>query len=660
MPGRIRQEDVEVVRERADIVKVVSGYLQLKKTGRDSLSGLCPFHPEKTPSFSVSPAKQVFFCFGCGEGGNVFRFLEKIENLTFPEAVERLAREVGIAVRYEGESRTDRHTAGRKELLHRANAEAGHLYHRMLLEGREAADARAYLDARGISKESVERFGVGYAPLYSDFLLRRLSRSYAPDVLVDAGLVTKSSDRLRDRFRGRVMFPIHDVASNAVGFGARRLAATAPDDGGATAAHPAPQEGAKYLNSPETAVYHKGSLLYNLNRAKVDIGKDERAFLVEGYTDVIAMDQAGIRTAVATCGTAMGEDHFRLLSKFTERVILAFDSDDAGARAAERAYAFLERYPVDLSVLILPSGEDPADFVLSRGSKAAQALGELVDQAVPLVEYMIVRALMGRPMATVEDRARAVRAGLHVVIGLEDPVRRENYARLVASRTGERETAVRLELEGMVAQASASQAMAPPGSRRPTITGTDAHGEDAAGAGTSVLGMSRPGQRVPPQQKVEREALKLLVQSPGLCPAGARTMEVERFATPTYRKVYEFLQEGAGGASANGDAARASSLVARAQERGEQFGRVVAALAIEPSEAGGEPTPEYAQAVFLRLEEFWLSRQIDELKRDLERLNPMKVRQEYEALFERLIALTATWRDVRVRAEAVGAGGGGR
>jgi DNA primase len=407
-------------------------------------------------------------------------------------------------------------------------------------------------------------------------------------------------------------------------------------------------------------VYHKGNLLYNLNRAKVDIGTEERAFLVEGYTDVIAMDQAGIRTAVATCGTAMGEDHLRLLSKFTERVILAFDSDDAGARAAERAYAFHERYPVDLSVLILPSGEDPADFVLSRGDRAAEAVGQLVDQAVPLVEYMIVRALMGRPMGTVEERARAVRAGLEVVTGLEDPVRRENYARLVASRTGERETAVRLELQAMVrAQAAAGgQGFAPPGGRRPSSRGVE-QGEDSAGPGTSVLGMTKPGQRVPPQQKVEREALKLLVQSPGLCPADARTLEVERFATPTYRKVYEFLREAGDGASTNGDAARASTLVARAQDRGDQFGRVVAALAIEPSEARGEPTREYAEAVFLRLEEFWLSRQIDELKRDLERLNPMKVRQEYEALFERLIALTANWRDVRERAEAVGAGGGG-
>ncbi len=422
------------------------------------------------------------------------------------------------------------------------------------------------------------------------------------------------------------------------------------------------------MNSPETAVYRKGNLLYNLHRAKTDIDRDGRAFLVEGYTDVIAMDQAGVRTAVATCGTAMGEEHLRALSRFTQRVVLAFDSDEAGARAAERAYAFHERYAVDVSVLILPSGQDPADFVAANGDRAAEALGELVDRAVPLVEYMIERTLSGMPLASVEDRARAVRAGLGVVAGLEDPVRRENYARLVASRTGERDTAIRLELEAMLrAREAGGDRAGTAGRGTPPPPSQAAEDEPLA---TSVLGIARPGHRVSPQQRVEREALKLLVQAPDLCPPEARVMEAERFATPTYRKVFEFLLETDTAPAPNGHAeppvrserferSDASTLVARAQDRGDQFGRVVASLAVEPSAAGGDPTREYAQAVFLRLEEFWLSRQIEELKRNLERLNPMKVRQEYEALFERLIALTASWRDVRERAEAVGAAGAG-
>src|SRR6266571_3971476 len=342
--GRIRQEDIEAVRERTDIVQVIGAHLQLRKAGRDSLVGLCPFHQEKTPSLSVSPSKQVYYCFGCGEGGNVFRFLQKVENLSFTEAVERLAAQAGVSLRYEGESKADRRQAGRRQVLHKAVADAGLLYQQMLGVGREAAEARAYLADRGITGESLERFGVGFAPGYSDFLLRRLTTRYSAEILVTAGLVSKDADgNLRDRFRGRVMFPIHDVSGQAVGFGARLLAGSK-----------APQNAPKYVNSPESSLYHKGNLLYNLNRAKADITRTGRAILVEGYTDVIGLYQAGVHEALATCGTALGEEHLRLLSRFTERVVLAFDSDEAGARAADRAFQFHERYPVDVSVLILP------------------------------------------------------------------------------------------------------------------------------------------------------------------------------------------------------------------------------------------------------------------------------------------------------------------
>jgi len=292
LAGSIRQEDVLAVRERTDIVKVISGHLQLKKSGRDSMTGLCPFHPEKTPSFHVSPSKQLYHCFGCHEGGDVIRFLEKVENLSFPEAVERLAQQPGITLRYEGDTEGRKREVGRRQAVHRALDEAAGLYHWMLLDGREAAEARRYLQERGIGAQSIERFAIGYAPGYPDHLLRHLSKTYSPELLVEAGLVTQDpAGAMRDRFRGRVMFPIHDVSGNAVGFGGRLLAGDR-----------APVNAPKYLNSPETTVYHKGSLLYNLSRAKADITSTGRAFMVEGYTDVIALDQAGIRSAVATCG----------------------------------------------------------------------------------------------------------------------------------------------------------------------------------------------------------------------------------------------------------------------------------------------------------------------------------------------------------------------
>ena len=611
MPGRIRQEDVEAVRERADIVKVVSAYLQLKKNGRDSMQGLCPFHPEKTASFSVSPSKQVYHCFGCGEGGNVFRFIEKIENLSFPEAVERLAKETGVTLRYEGESEASRRASGRREVLHRANQEAGRLYQRMLIDGREAGDARRYLEERKIAQQSVERFGVGYAPAYADFLLRRMSKAYSPEILVEAGLVTRDGrGDLRDRFRGRVMFPIHDIRGSAVGFGGRLLQ---------TPGRPA-QEAAKYINTAESPVYHKGSLLYNLHRARVDIAKTG-AYVVEGYTDVIALDACGIGAAVATCGTALGEDHLRLLSRFTDRIVLAFDSDEAGARAAERAYAFHQDFAVQLFVLVLPAGEDPADFVAARGDQAAEAFGELASTAIPLVEYIIERSVAGRDLSTDQARLEAVQAGLAYVEPLENPMLRAHYAGLLAQRAGVAGRHVLEQLDRMVADRGAG-----PRARA---------GATANGMKATTGRESGAGPRRSPRDRVEREALRLLIQAPLVCPVSALDLDPERFAAPSNRRVIDFLRDVA--ADLSGGAAAA--IVGRAQDRGEQMGRLVAALAVEATEADGDPTPEYAAAVFARLEEFHLGRQIDDLRTRLERLNPQKEAVAFEELFGRMVEL---------------------
>ncbi len=610
MAGRIRQEDVDAVRERADIVKVISGHLQLKKAGADRWVGLCPFHQEKTPSFSVSAGKQAYYCFGCGEGGGVFRFLEKVENLSFAEAVEKLAAEAGIVLRHEGQTGTERRTAGRRQVLHKAVADAAGLYHRTLLEATEGAEARAYVQQRGISSDSLERFEVGYAPTYPDFLLKRLSKTYSPEVLVEAGLVSQDSGgNLRDRFRGRVMFPIHDLSGNAVGFGGRLLEGPR-----------APANAAKYVNSPDSSLYHKGSLLYNMNRAKADIVRSKRAFMVEGYTDVIALDRAGIGEAVATCGTALGEEHLKLLSKFTERVVLAFDSDEAGSRAAERAFQFHERYPVDVRVLVLPEGQDPADFVLAAGDRAGEAFEGLVGGAVPLVEYMIERVLLGRNLGDVEERARAVQAGLGIVVALEDPVRRREYAGVLADSIGVKVNDVLLDMERM--------------------PGAGAAGSDGG------AGAERHSTRRTPHEKVEREALKLMIQNPGLCADHVARLSPEDFTTPANQKIFDLARASS--------TASPSAIVARAQERGEVLQKIVAGLAIEPPASGGEPTPDYAEQVFLRLEEFALSRRIDAMRKQIERLNPLKDQSDYDGLFEQLVALEGARRRVRVAAETAG------
>lgn len=588
MAGKIRQEDLEAVRERTDIVKLVSGYLTLKKSGHDSFSGLCPFHTEKTPSFSVSPSKGVFYCFGCGAGGDAIKFLREVEHLDFAEAVERLAKEAGVTLRYEGDTPAERRAASRKQALHRANEEAFDLFQRMLLEGREAEEARAYLTSRGFEREAWVEFGVGYAPGYPDFLLRRLSKRLSSEILVEAGLAIRDNEgNVRDRFRGRVTFPVHDLSGRAVGIGARVL------PGGR-------DEGPKYMNSPETPVYRKGEVLYNLNRAKAAVARSGEVFLVEGYTDVIAMARAGVENAVATCGTALGEGHFRLASRFAQRMVLAFDSDEAGARAAERAYAFLETFPVQPVVLILPEGLDPADFVRKHGG---DALRELAAGAKPLVEYMIRRTVGRHELTTVEGQTAAVAATLPVLEGLSDPVRQSEYAHLLAELADVTEGSVVLALERRM-------------------------------AGKPVE-LEKTVKRASAQEKVEREMLRILARDRDAYRELAPRLRDEHFQTAGNRKLFAALVAAAGDVG---------SLVASSED--ERLVRGVSALTLEPLE--GEPTAEYAGDVWARLQEFMLRRRSAQLRQRLQKLNPT-TDPGYDELFQELIATDGELRRLRDR-----------
>jgi DNA primase len=586
--GKIRQEDVEAVRERTDVVKLVTGYLTLKKSGHDSFSGLCPFHTEKTPSFSVSPSKGVFYCFGCGAGGDAIKFLREVEHLDFAEAVERLAKDAGVTLRYEGDTPAERRAASRKQALHRANEDAFGLFHRMLLEGREADDARAYLTSRGFERDAWVEFGIGYAPGYPDFLLRRLSKVLSSEILVEAGLAIRDNEgNVRDRFRGRITFPVHDLSGRAVGIGARVL------PGGR-------DEGPKYMNSPETPVYRKGEVLYNLNRAKSTVARSGEVFLVEGYTDVIAMARAGVPNAVATCGTALGEGHFRLASRFAQRMVLAFDSDEAGARAAERAYAFLETFPVQPVVLILPEGLDPADFVRRHGG---DALRELAGGSKPLIEYMIRRTVGRHDLSTVEGQTAAVAAALPVLEGLSDPVRQSEYAHLLAELADVTEGSVVLALERRM-------------------------------AGKPVE-LEKAVKRASAQEKVEREMLRLLARDPEVYRELAPRLQDEHFQTAGNRKLFAAL------VGAQGDV---GSIVASSED--DRLVGGVSALALEPLE--GEPTADYARDVWARLQEFMLRRRSVQLRQRLQKLNPT-TDAGYDALFQELIATDGELRRLRER-----------
>jgi DNA primase len=611
MAGRIRQEDIEAVRDRTDLAKVVSGYLTLKKAGHDSLVGICPFHAEKTPSFNVSPSKGVYYCHGCQAGGDAVRFLQQVENLSFRETIERLAQDVGVTLRYEAESAGERKAAGRREALHRVNDEAGALFHRTLLESPEATEARDYLDGRGIDKETAERFGVGYAPPSSNFLLKAMSRSASPELLLEAGLASDGGSGVRDRFRDRITFPIHDLSGRAIGFGARLLR----DAEGQP----------KYLNTRETPVYDKGQVLYNLHRAKPSLTQTGEAYVVEGYTDVIALYQAGIETAVATCGTALGEPHFRLLARFAKRAFLAFDSDEAGARAAARAYQLHQSHAIEVRVLVMPRGLDPADFVHEHG---AEPFHDLVKEAVPLIQFMLDRTLAGFDLATVDGRTQAANACLPLLQGIQDPVPREQYTHYVADRVHVSDGTMMAKLNA--APRAVGSPMQPSAGTR---NGPRQNGDnDEPGPG-----FEGPPRKLSPQHQVEREMLRLLARSSPIYTEFSGKLTDDSFDRAGHRKLFDSLR------AAGGDT---RSIVG--EDADERLAAEVASLATERLD--GEPTSTYASQVALRLEEFQLQRRIDSVKRELERLNPIKD-PTYEERFVELSRLEGARREVREQAE---------
>jgi DNA primase len=582
--GRIKQEDIEAVRERTDIVKLVSQYLTLKKAGGDNMTGLCPFHQEKTPSFSVSPGKQVFYCHGCGKGGDAIGFLRELEHLGFAEAVERLAQQAGITLHYEGDSPAERRAAARRIALIKANEEAARLYTAMLAEGREAEEARKYVADRGISAESVQRFGIGYAPGYPDFLLKRMTREFSPEILLESGLATRGDEgsTIRDRFRGRVTFPIHDLQGRGIGFGARIL----PTD-------PRAGEQAKYLNTAETPIYKKNEVLFNLAGARTSIARSGEVYVVEGYTDVIGLSQAGIENAVATCGTALGEAHFRLLSRFAQRAILAFDSDEAGARAAERAYAFQETYPVQAVVMIMPQGLDPADFVAKHGADGVRAAAT---QSRPLVEYMVRRTVARHDLSSVEGQSAAVADTLPILEGLSDPVRRSQYGHMLADLAGVSESSVMQALDQRL--------------------------------GGRPHEVAKTMKRVSAQEKVEREMLKLLVGDGETYREFVGKLQPEHFRDPSHRRL--FLAIG----TADGDVA------AIAGGEDPKLAAAVSSLAVEPLNGDG---PDYARSVWARLQEFLLKSKSDAIRMRLQKLNPI-TDTDYDDLFNELVGLDGELR----------------
>lgn len=431
--GRIRDDDIATVRERVRIDDVVREVVTLKSAGGGSLKGLCPFHDERSPSFHVTPARGMYYCFGCGEGGDVITFVQKTDHLTFAEAVEKLAGRVGVDLRYEGGGAGLRNVTGQRTRLVEAHRKAEAFY-RDQLTSEESITAQRFLAERGFDDDATERFGVGYAPRGWDSLTTHLrGQGFTDAELLAAGLVAKR-DRggIYDRFRGRLVWPIRDLAGDTIGFGARKLY----DD----------DDGPKYLNTPETVIYKKSHALYGIDLARRDIAKTQQAVVVEGYTDVMACHLAGVTTAVATCGTAFGTDHIKVLRRLLMddetmrgQVTFTFDGDAAGQKAALRAFDEDQRFVAQTYVAVQPDGLDPCDLRLTAGD---QGIHDLINARQPLFAFAIRSALAAHDLDQPEGRSAALSQVAPIIAAIRDQVLRGEYVRLVSGWLGMNTAAV--------------------------------------------------------------------------------------------------------------------------------------------------------------------------------------------------------------------------
>jgi DNA primase len=428
----------ERVKQQADIVRVVGEYVRLKKTGKD-FSGLCPFHQEKSPSFTVSPIKQIFYCFGCGKGGDVFNFVMEMEKSAFPEAVRTVAEKCGIAIpRPRERSPEERQENQQRSALVEMHREAQTFFTKQISGTLEGKAARAYLEDRGLDSKAIDRFGIGYAPSDGDALLRALKQKYPEKLLVESGLISRGEQggRLFDRFRRRIMFPIANDSGKIVAFGGRALGDEMP----------------KYMNSPETPIYSKSNVLYHMDRAKEALRRSDFAVLVEGYMDAIAVARAGISNVVASCGTSLAEPQIKLLSRFTKRVILNYDPDNAGQMAAERSVALLLEQDFEVRVLALPPvGDKKADPDLFIRERGVEEYTKLLKESPPYVDYLIARARK-MDLTTGEGKRRAVNFLLPYVQKIPNTILRSEWATRIAQQLRLDEPVLRAALSKAAAQ----------------------------------------------------------------------------------------------------------------------------------------------------------------------------------------------------------------
>ena len=650
MAGRIRDEDIAVVRECSPIDEVVGEYLQLRNAGGGSLKGLCPFHDEKTPSFNVTPARGLWYCFSCADGGDVIKFVEKIDNLSFPEAVERLAARAGIELRYEqGGHVPGQEQSQRRRLLEAHKAAADFYAERLHSPG--AVPARAFLSERGFELADAGRFGVGYAPAEWEALTRHLrGRGFTDAELLTGGLASQGRRGPVDRFRGRLIWPVRDLTGDVIAFGARKLAA---DD-----------DGPKYLNTPETPLFKKSSVLYGADLAKREIAQRRQAVVVEGYTDVMACHLAGIPTAVATSGTSFGEGHIKVLRRllmdadqFQGEVIFTFDGDAAGQRAVLRAFDLEERFVTQTFVAVQQDGLDPCDLRLEHGDAAVR---DLVAQRLPVFEFAIRSELARHNLDTNEGRLAALDAAARIIGRIKDRGLRDRYAVSLDRWLGMLDedfvlARVRQHAPDRMAGTGPRRSGQPPadaarpgqpGGNGGRPGGVQRHGGQPGRPGRAgMAGGAQPAAEPrydlgDPVIRVEREALKLAIQRPALCGPAFDAIDPAAFTAAPHSAVRDLI-EACGGTRGAGNSQEWATRLreAAADDAARAF---VTQLAVEPlraPRADGEPDARYADAVLARVEELAVSRSIAKLKSRVQRLNPVDSQAEYNRAFGDLVAL---------------------
>ncbi|MCS4276065.1 DNA primase [Mycetocola sp. BIGb0189] len=634
MAGLIRQSDIDEVKSRTNIADIVGDHVTLKSAGVGSMKGLCPFHDERSPSFHVRPQLGYYHCFGCGESGDAISFLQKIDHVSFTEAVERLASRAGIQLQYEegGSGRSDH---GQRARLLAANAAAG-VFFREQLGAPDAEPGRRFLGERGFDPVAAEHFGVGFAPKSWDRMTNALkAQGFTVEELLAAGLVSQGDRGVYDRFRGRLVWPIRDVTGQTIGFGARRLL---EDD-----------KGPKYLNTPETAVYHKNQVLYGLDLAKRDISRGGQVVVVEGYTDVMAAHLAGITTAVATCGTAFGVEHIRLIRRImgddsgTGEVVFTFDPDAAGQKAAMRAFAEEKRFSAQTYVAVAPDGLDPCDLRLARGDAAVRAL---LDNKEPMFEFVIRQLLSEYDLESVEGRVGALRVAAPVIAEIRDPAIRPGYTRVLARQLGMDLP----EVQSAVARAKPGRGeqSAPVRGRELPAPAAPSAGMEPSGQGSAeVIILDEPPVSLrdlpsDPVTRLERDAIMAVLQHPETVPVElvARAMHTG-FVNPALAIVRDGI---AATLDRFGQPDWFQTVAATVPV---PIRTLVEQLAIAPiPQRGADELGGYVNGITVALIDRDLLRQSHELRGRLQRTDPTD-REAYRAVQTELMALEAERRTLR-------------